>query len=131
MTQQGADKKPLSSSIVLWCTFVGGDGEVTGQQLRYPCKLRRHICARCGMHRGDHSAGIRDEDGLLPPRKRSAFRMLLGEFQLLDLGGGKLKDGEKREEVLEEGQIWSGDAVPKGRRGPRRRRAGKDGWGER
>jgi hypothetical protein len=115
MPRQGADKKPLNSTI-LRCAFVGGDerGGFTGEQLRYPCKLRRHICARCGMHRGEHGAGIRDEH--LPPRKRSVFRRL-GESQLLDLGGGN--DDDKRE-----GQARTpGDVIAKGKRGARRRRA--------
>ncbi|OEL21489.1 hypothetical protein BAE44_0017492 [Dichanthelium oligosanthes] len=66
MTQQGADnKKEKPLCIILRYTFAGG---FTGE-LRYPCKLRQHICAKCGMHRGEHNmpyAGIRDE--LLPPR---------------------------------------------------------------
>ncbi|EES07605.2 hypothetical protein BDA96_04G335900 [Sorghum bicolor] len=120
MPRQGADTKPLSSTV-LRCAFVGGDecGGFTGEQLRYPCKLRRHICARCGMHRGEHgcsrpNAGIWDEH--LPPRKRSVFRRL-GEFQPLDLGGGEDEDKT-------EGQTWTpGDAMAKGKRAARRRRA--------
>ncbi|RLM78010.1 hypothetical protein C2845_PM12G28480 [Panicum miliaceum] len=117
MTQEGASNtKPLR--IILRCTFAGGDerGGFTGEQLGYPCKLRRHICAKCGMHRGEHNrpyAGVRDD--LLPPRKRSAFRSL-GEFQLLGLSGG--------EEEEEEGQVLlTGSAITKGKRGPRRKRA--------
>ena len=72
MTQEGeSNKKPLR------CTFAGGDGRggFTGEQLRYPCKLRQHICAKCGMHRGEHNrpyAGVRDD--LLPrcPRASAA-----------------------------------------------------------
>jgi hypothetical protein len=115
MPRQGDDKKPPSSTI-LRCAFVGDDerGGFTGEQLRYPCKLRRHICAKCGMHRGEHgrpNAGIRDEH--LPPRKRSVFRRQ-GEIQLLDLLGGG-KDDDKRE-----GQSWTpGDAIAKGKRGAR------------
>ncbi|TVU28707.1 hypothetical protein EJB05_20237, partial [Eragrostis curvula] len=103
-----ANKKPLS--MTPRCKFVGGDkdGAFTGEQLRFPCKLRRYICARCGMHRGDHQyEGIRDEQ--LPPWKRSVFRRLV-QFQV-------------KEEALEEGEIWSGDVVTKGTRAPRRKRA--------
>lgn len=125
--QEDNDKKPLQGSAVLRCTFVGGDerGGFTGEQLRYPCKLRRHICAKCGMHRGEHCrpyAGVRDED--LPPRKRSVFRRL-GEFQLLDLDVGGGKEDDVKEEEPEEGQIDDALAITKtkGKRGPRRRRA--------
>ncbi|CAN6239282.1 unnamed protein product [Urochloa humidicola] len=116
-TQEGASNtKPLC--IILRCTFAGGD--FTGEQLRYPCKLRRHICAKCGMHRGEHNyAGVRDE--LLPPRKRSAFRRP-GEFQLPGIGGGEEK--EKKEALpLEEGQVWIGSEITKGKRSPRKKRA--------
>ncbi|XP_062221351.1 uncharacterized protein LOC133920786 [Phragmites australis] len=118
---QGANKKHLVVRITIpRCTFSGGDenGAFTGEQLRYPCKLRRHICARCGKHRGEHrraSAGIWEEH--LPPRKRPMFRRLGQQF--LRQGGGKM---EKREEG-EEGEIWNGDAITKGKRGPRRKRA--------
>ncbi|PAN08473.1 hypothetical protein PAHAL_1G415500 [Panicum hallii] len=114
MTQEGASNTK-TLRIILRCTFAGG---FTGEQLRYPCKLRRRICARCGMHRGEHNrpyAGVRDD--LLPPRKRSAFRRL-GEFQLLGLSGGE------EEEEEEEGQVLlTGSAITKGKRGPRRKRA--------
>ncbi|OEL21485.1 hypothetical protein BAE44_0017497 [Dichanthelium oligosanthes] len=124
MTQQGADdKKEKPLCIILRCTFAGGDERAgfTGEQLRYPCKLRRHICTKCGMHRGEHNrpyAGIRDN--LLPPCKRAAFRRL-GEFQLQGLGGGE----EEKEAALplEEGQVWTGSAITKGKRAPRRKRA--------
>ncbi|CAL4885577.1 unnamed protein product [Urochloa decumbens] len=121
--QEGAsnNKKPLR--MIIRCTFAGGDerGGCTGEQLRYPCKLRRHICAKCGMHRGEHSyAGVRDE--LLPPRKRSAFRRP-GEFQLPGIASGG-EEKEKREALpLEEGQVWIGSPITKGKRSPRRKRA--------
>ncbi|CAN6233264.1 unnamed protein product [Urochloa humidicola] len=105
--------KPLCT--ILRCTFAGGDelGGFSGEQLRYPCKLRRHICAKCGVHRGEHKyAGVRDD--LLPPRKRSSFRRP-GEFQLTGIGGGEEK--EKR-------QVWIGSPITKGKRSPRRKRAG-------
>jgi hypothetical protein len=100
------------------CTrFVGGDnqhGAFRGEQLRFPCKLRRYICARCGMRRGEHHhAGVSEE--LLPPRKRSAFRRLLVRF--------KARKEKKRERVP---GIWHRAAreVVKGERGgPRRQRA--------
>ncbi|CAL5056025.1 unnamed protein product [Urochloa decumbens] len=121
MTQEGASNtKPLC--MIRRCTFAGGDerGGCTGEQLRYPCKLRRHICAKCGMHRGEHSyAGVRDD--LLPPRKRSAFRRP-GELQLPGIAGGG--EEEKREALtLEEGQVWIGSPITKGRRSPRKKRA--------
>lgn len=128
MTQGAADRKLLSSgTILLRCTFVGGDDErggFTGEQLRYPCKLRRHICAECGMHRGEHggrpSVGVRVRDEDLPPRKRAVFRAR-GELQpmVMGLGGGEDEgDGER------EGQAWAtADAIAKGKRGARRRRA--------
>lgn len=71
------------------------------------CKVGRYICARCGMHRGEHRyAGIRDE--LLPPRKRSVFRRLV-QFQV--------QSDKKREKQLEEGEILT----TKGKRTPRRK----------
>ncbi|KAG2654357.1 hypothetical protein PVAP13_1NG485200 [Panicum virgatum] len=124
MTQEGeSNKKPLR------CTFAGGDGRggFTGEQLRYPCKLRQHICAKCGMHRGEHNrpyAGVRDD--LLLPRKRCAFRRL-GECQLLGLKGGEEEEEEEEEEEalpLEEGQVLlTSSAITKGKRGSRRKRA--------
>ena len=126
MTQEGeSNKKPLR------CTFAGGDGRggFTGEQLRYPCKLRQHICAKCGMHRGEHNrpyAGVRDD--LLPPRKRCAFRRL-GEFQPLGLGGGEeQKEEEEGKEAppLEVGVgqvLLTSSSITKGKRGPRRKRA--------
>ncbi|RCV08554.1 hypothetical protein SETIT_1G335700v2 [Setaria italica] len=126
-TQEGAgSKKPLCTT--LRCTFAGGDDErggFTGEQLRYPCKLRRHICAKCGMHRGEHDkpyAGVSDD--LLPPRKRSTFRRL-GEFQVLQgLGSGCEEEEKEAAPPLDEGpSCWSGSAITKGKRGPRRKRA--------
>ncbi|KAF8730249.1 hypothetical protein HU200_017227 [Digitaria exilis] len=138
MTQEGANNPPCT---ILRCTFPGG---FTGEQLvRYPCKLRRHICARCGMHRGEHisvvpNAGVVDRDHLLPPRKRSPFRRPGGEFQPppgLAGGGEKKREAQVVEEeggaasaaVLpeedEEGQSWTGSAIAKGKRAPRRKRA--------
>nr|CAB3447984.1 unnamed protein product [Digitaria exilis] len=138
MTQEGA-KPPCT---ILRCTFAGCF-TAEPQLIRYPCKLRRHICARCGMHRGEHinvvpNAGVVDRDHLLPPRKRSAFRRPGGEFQPppgLAGGGEKKREAQVVEEeggaasaaVLpeeeEEGQSWSGSAIAKGKRGPRRKRA--------
>ncbi|RLN07694.1 hypothetical protein C2845_PM11G24350 [Panicum miliaceum] len=114
--------KPLR--IILRCTFAGG---FTGEQLRFPCKLRRHICAKCGMHHAEHNrpyAGVKDD--LLPPRKRSAFRRL-GECQLLGLGSGEEEEEEKEALPLEEGQVLlTGSAITKGKRGPRTRRKRAD-----
>ncbi|KAL6912047.1 hypothetical protein ACP4OV_000852 [Aristida adscensionis] len=132
MEQGGSKTKLLVTIKVSRCAFVGGDehGGFTGEQLRFPCKLRRHICARCGMHRGEHlraggKPAIREE--LLPPRKRAAFRR---PFQAPAAaataaagggGGGGGKEEKKME--LEEGEIWTGDAITKRKRGPRRKRA--------
>ncbi|BAS81132.1 uncharacterized protein [Oryza sativa Japonica Group] len=108
--------RSLSLPLTPVCTtFAGGeeDGAFTEKQRKYPIKMRRRICASCGLRRTEHraDAGVGDEHHL-PPRKRLLLRR------------GCAKEEEPQPEPEEEVETWSGDAiiVTRGKRAPRKKR---------
>ncbi|KAK3159229.1 hypothetical protein QOZ80_2AG0147520 [Eleusine coracana subsp. coracana] len=119
--ERATEKKPavpMTKNPRRCSRFLGGDNKQDGgaftdeEKARLSSKLKRYICVRCGLRRGEHRyAGTRDE--LLPPRKRSVFRRLV-QFN---------KAQKEKRDRMEEGEVWTVRAVTKGKRAPRRKLA--------